>query len=107
MNMVVRSDDKQAYQFNVDIATAEDLLADYLNTDSSDMMTSSTCKAHLVLGNNSHRWDSELLRQLESAANTAAGGLEIHKLEKAGHWMHNEPEAVCNLITAELASKGR
>lgn len=103
MGMVVRSVNEQEYRFNFDVQTVEELLVDYLNTDSWDVMSSSACTVNLVIASNSHRWEPGLLRQLESVATTATGRLDIHKLQKACHWMHNEPEAVCNLIASKLA----
>jgi len=104
MGMVVRSVNRQEYQFNFDVGTVEELLVDYLNTDSWDVMSSSAaCTVNLVIASKSDRWEPGLLRQLESGASTSAGRLVIHKLQKSGHWMHNEPEEVCNLIASKLA----
>jgi pimeloyl-ACP methyl ester carboxylesterase len=102
--MAVMTKDKTGFRLNFCVTTALELLSDYTQKDCWDTLYNSDANSqiHMVIGNNSQRWDDELRKKLDGAA-AASGSLQVHQLAKSGHWMHSdEPEAVSALISAVL-----
>lgn len=99
-----RTDD--GVEFPLDMAAIDRLLADYFVRDYWSVVEAppAGCTVHLVIGGKSTAFDAEAEARARSAEGSGgAGGVRVHLLAEAGHWVHaDDPEGLLGVLVGAL-----
>lgn len=97
--------DGDHYRLTLDLDGIEQLVADYFERDLWPYLESSAetrPECHLVLAENSDRWNEEMRQRAEGLADQ--GKIALHHVADAGHWLHvDNPAALLTLLERQLA----
>jgi pimeloyl-ACP methyl ester carboxylesterase len=97
--------DAQGFVWRFDLAALQALMLDYFQVDLWPLLKAPPIHSelHLVVAEQSDRFDTETRAQLQAIA--TAGALRLHTVPNAGHWLHvDNPTFVTELLATGLAN---
>jgi len=100
--MNLRRTDDQQRSFGPDLGAIRDLIADYANTDSWDVIDAlpEGCTLDLVIGGRSAMFSQSDRERIERIAEKNLS-VSVHVIEGAGHWVHvDAADALVALLTS-------
>lgn len=98
----------QGVRFGLDVTRIEALLHDYFNLDLWDCLAPPHTRADVVIAGRSPVFGDEDREQIRDLAERfgGTGGLTVHTLETAGHWVHiDAPSALLDIVIGALDAR--
>ncbi|KAL3825742.1 hypothetical protein ACJIZ3_021771 [Penstemon smallii] len=104
-----KSGDQETWAFNLDAAVQ--MFQSYREMDYWPLLEHPPkgMEIHVVRGENSDRWDRDVIKQLESLdskpVDDTEGKVSVHVLPNAGHWVHaDNPKGLLEIMAPKVAS---
>lgn len=78
------------FEWVFDLDVANELLSNFANQNFHDMIekVASEQEVHLVMAGRNKEWTSSVVERLQNIPRDPIERFQIHKLDKAGHWVH-------------------
>ena len=95
--------EKEKYDWMFDVAGIREMYSNYLEIDTSGILSSGKLNVHVVIAGKNENWSQSALKRIEDAASASQGKTTMHTCPNVGHWLHSEnPKGVADLIAPHL-----